>query len=320
MTERTLTDYFNSYFMMDQDSDPVCREEPQYVLFLYKRLLDMSGHEVSSSGLSEEGFERGVTDADILAACGVISPDREAPEKKVTVTRVIYEVNFLRHVFSAERDVAEVKLGLTEKQIKALTLDDSRVGDCMNRRLYEYVSNALDPEGSGKFSGLEAKVYAYRNLYGGCDKLKDYPRLNSALQRMMNVTPDLALIYEVEGEACKHLKFVECKYMSDEDVYSKKEEKPRITQRYVQNMIGKFLCEKLLEEGKLCFDRTQLLHFKTRLQIAAAEAAKAALTPKAKKRKPKDPGPDGFDARPFEESILELESIVPEKWREEGLL
>jgi len=75
---------------------------------------------------------------------------------------------------------------------------------------------------------------------------------------MMNVKPDLCVLYESVGEL--RFRFIECKYLSDEDRYCMGD--ISFTQRQTQDLVAGFICEHFEFEGRrMAKDETLLLDF-----------------------------------------------------------
>lgn len=79
---------------------------------------------------------------------------------------------------------------------------------------------------------------------------------------MMNIKPDIAIIYERAGNV--YLRFLECKFESSEDRYSDSED-DSITQTKAQMWVGEFLCGQLkvkYEKKDLEWGDSKLIYFR----------------------------------------------------------
>lgn len=238
--ESNLSDFFNGYFQFENyEGEPICREERQYNLFLYKRLAEL--------------LEKGTpAEHPILAACGIGETGQT-----VVIHRIIYEVALMRDIFSAERRMRKKSWKNQKIHTPGGPLD------CFNKRLYEYVYRQLH--------GAKAEVPAadWKKVPAGvhlgtrtqCTGLERGP-MEKRLRQMMNAKPDLAILYSA-GEAGKkemahYLKFLECKYLSRVSVYKDALENGR-TQIEVQEDIGNFLCTRIADQIR--FSGVQLVIF-----------------------------------------------------------
>lgn len=250
--------YFEAYF---RPGEPVCREERQYTLFLYNRLLAIR------SRASTE-------DRKFLAACGITG-------EGLIIHSVLYEASFMRDIFWRER------------------ADQQRNGGgplCFNRLLYQFLSKT--EEGSNHIPadrnlGGRSGYAALKNRIADIQDEETNRRIeeeNQTMKQMMNARPDLAVLYEAGGK--KYMKFMECKYLSNEDVYH-----GGIKQTEIQAKIGRFLCEHV---SGLEFAGVQLIFFQSN-----------ANARKLKSKKYHEPG---------KTDVIDLKTLIPEYWQEENIL
>lgn len=198
--------YFNDYFAKD---NPVCREERQYALFLYQRLLNMVGNKTPK-------------EEKIFRACGLPT------DSDLEILSVAYEATYMRDIFWKDREQRKKN---NQKAYK-VPISDKESGECFNRKLYEFVKKEYNCE------DCASKVPANRNLGGKIKWENVNEKVASCFRQMMNSKPDIAIVYEYKSE--RYLKFLECKYLSG---VSNSE---GVTQLEIQRRICRFLCEDIL--------------------------------------------------------------------------
>lgn len=207
-----FTKYFQDYF---DPSYPVCREERQYAFFLCSKLMELIGIPTTA-------------DQDILTACGI-----GTHKQIVTLKSVLYEPSFLRDIFFRERKEHPQTL-------------------YFNRLLYQFVSNKTDCTGIPTNKNLGGKSGIVDLKKRECPEDQKTAEEDLNMKWMMNVKPDIAVIYEASEK--NHLKFIECKYFSKEDTYA-----GGIKQRKIQQKVSDFLCKHTGMES----DPVQLVVFRS---------------------------------------------------------
>ena len=96
-SDNPYLNYLNNYFGGKNDENPVCREERQYALFLYNKLLRIA----AESGLKDD------IDKKVLTACGLTEEDK--------ILSVYYEVAFMRDFYKRGRDELKTDLSFNKK-------------------------------------------------------------------------------------------------------------------------------------------------------------------------------------------------------------
>ncbi len=112
----------------------------------------------------------------------------------------------------------------------------------LTRRFKIFLSNLPQLNGheipKPALSGTEEKMGKHPNRWATPHALARW---------MMNCKPDLAVVERSKDGVTLH--FVECKYWSREDVYSTKDSEFSLSQTEVQELVLRFLCDKLLTYG-----------------------------------------------------------------------
>ena len=243
-SENDFEKYFEDYFAED---NPVCREERQYALFLYNRLLDMVGKDITEDDI-------------ILEACGL------SGKKGLKILRVAYEATYMRDIFYHSREAMnEVN---KEWRLNELSNGES----CFNRELYEYIKSLPKDKINEKAIPDESKIFAYRNLGGVIDWQGVDSDFVDWVRAMMNAKPDIAILYQAdnnteeesdnnstEKKPEKYLKFIECKYESPEGTYGES----KIKQTDAQEQICNFVCKRILKKETVTPDGVNIVRFKS---------------------------------------------------------
>lgn len=204
--------FFEEYFAKE---NPVCREERQYALFLYSRLLQM----VEQKNLKDDV---------ILTACGLPT------DEELRIQSVAYEATYMRDFFWKDRERRERRQAKEKKKLDyEKKLEKKNPEDCFNRKLYEYVRMQLEKEGVDCEKVL-SQIPRNKNLGGKIEWGNVDERIVKCFREMMNSKPDIAIYYEYKGE--KYLKFLECKYLSNVKKYGE------VSQLEIQSRICDFLC------------------------------------------------------------------------------
>lgn len=223
-----MKEFFEEYFA---EENPVCREERQYALFLYSRLLQMVE-------------QKNPKDDVILKACGLPT------EEELCIRSVAYEATYMRDFFWKDRELREERKAQEKKKLDyEETLGKEGQEDCFNRKLYEYVRKQLKEEGIDCKTSI-SQIPRNRNLGGKIKWEKVDEKMVKYFRRMMNSKPDIAIYYEYNGK--EYLKFLECKYLSRET------NQEGVSQVVIQSQICDFLCEWMGIESM----GSQLVQFK----------------------------------------------------------
>ena len=262
---------FNEYFY-SYNNKPVCREERQYALFLYNRLLNMVDKEYKDINDEDKELFKKIF-------------GKELNNSKIL--RVYYEVSFLRDFFKKGRDELKNHLNFNKK-LYDYVLDIFYNKNCKYglSDLFESIDyysslNKKDMSLSHSmnihnFEKIQSFIPLLDKNYGSIEKdsvnYNDIPYfMMKLMQTMMNSKPDIGIIYEKNGN--KYLKFIECKYVSKESpvhlLNIKCDNKDKsfrkksyiLRQTQVQYYIADFICRKLIGESKLKADMPLLLNF-----------------------------------------------------------
>lgn len=253
-------------FLCDKYS--ICREERQYVVFLYNILRKYATLE-SRKREGEENADR-VNVKKIFESCGL--------KDDAFIDYVFYEPAFLRDFFERYNRLrlskeSEWPERLLNKSFScSLSKGESARKEDFNTKLIQYVYEQKKKEKNEtrkievEYSGRECNLGQNNNKL--CfEKLKIYDLENNQtislndnekkwikhrVKWMMNAQPDIALIYHLgeEESAKKFLLFIECKFTSKESSYryevdSESNEKEHVKQGEIQWMIADFLCSCL---------------------------------------------------------------------------
>ncbi len=271
-------EYLNNYFG-GKEIKPICREERQFALFLYNKLLNMVGKDYES-----------IEDNDKDIYLKIFDLDKEnIPDNTPKLLNVYYEVTFMRDFLEQE------KLKYKGKNNQYLK-NDMNGKKSFNHKLYDFTLKMFydDKEKNGIFS---SKLYSIYNNY---ENLKNYtvlPKINYGskakdnedknnknnvlpifirkfMRAMMNSKPDIGLIY-LDSVGKKHLKFLECKYLSPEgavqlidDKNNDKDNKTEyeniqyvLPQTVIQFFIADFICNYIMKGSGLVSDCPTVVNF-----------------------------------------------------------
>ena len=280
--------YINDYFYKNKNrnensnkneiiNEPVCREERQYALFLYNRLLNMVDKKFETLSIDDQHLFRKIFNQN---------------KKNIKILRVYYEVSFLRDFFKKGNLELKDYLNFNKKlydYVLSIFYDDKEKHSLSKlfESIIQYHQNLpnfndeyekyLPSKNSDIFNSLKSFLpLSYRN-YGSITKkdvnnIKDIPSfVIKLMQTMMNSKPDIGIIYEIQRK--KYLKFIECKYISREgstnlldincDNKNKKDLKfPYILrQTHIQYYIADFVCKELIGNNRIEADIPLLLKF-----------------------------------------------------------
>ena len=192
-----------------QNEYSISREERQYALFLYNILRKYRKSKTRKSEKIKQLFN----------ACQIPAT--------AEIKQVFYEVTFMRDFFERNRRIVlgkNNKEKLLQKSFSPIKYEIS-AKDSFNNKLIQYVCSKGEP-----YLGEE------HNL--GHNKIDcDIPeKCNNIIRYMMNVKPDIAVIYKKKG--IRNLLFLECK----ESLYLKGEK-----QTEIQWKVADFLCNYYLK-------------------------------------------------------------------------
>lgn len=228
--------YFLNYF---NGENSICREERQYALFLYIKLLSL----INKENLTDD-------DIYLLRACINLKFNNKINESKIKILSVAYEATFMRDIFEADRFSRFEEFWSQKKRAvntAAVTIEKYGYG---YESIKEFI-NSYVPKSENYFnvkllkyiykdnkSSLPDKIHYNINYANGNQMLEDYCEKAKV---MMKAKPDLSIIFEInkEGTTKKYLQFIETKYLSDESRNGEN------TQTENQNDICKFLCENI---------------------------------------------------------------------------
>lgn len=231
------------------DKYSICREERQYVLFLYNVLR------YYSTPKSREGK---MDVQKIFTACGL-------DEEVVVVEHVFYEATFMRDFFERNRRLRYSSEEDWESKLlnKEFTPNNENSEiESFNKELIQFVYKKMCEERKIEAGELEIdspeidrnlgqNMKEFEKIKIGKGELdeRDIEWIKYRVKWMMNAQPDIVVVYHKREEKTrKYLLFIECKFLSDESSYpfylgNIKEE--NVKQRQVQWMIAKFLCNYL---------------------------------------------------------------------------
>lgn len=196
---------------------------------------------------------------DIFTACHI-------PENAY-IDHIFYEAAFMRDFFERNRRFALSKNYSEERLAKILFQAKFSPGQCeitpnesFNAKLIQYVYGQEHKEHenvveySGKEYNLGQNTIDFEKLLINGREVPDNEKdwLKYKIKWMMNAKPDIAVIYHTVEDNLECLLFIECKFDSDENLYSytdKKGNTKSMGQREVQWNIAEFLCSCYLHSG-----------------------------------------------------------------------
>ena len=274
-------EYLNNYFGgKDKEGNeikPICREERQYALFMYNKILEL---------VQKEQSDYNDNDKILLGNLGL--------DVNSKILNVYYEVTFMRDFIFKEKinkgkdfndslyNYIKDKIQ-NDCQLKWLTLKDE-IEHLMDKdkEKYKYIlsdyklnkDNPFNIKNFGKESiyktvnyGSSVKGKIKHNIEGISDKLDKSDKeewhysVRILMRAMMNSKADIGILY-LDKEKKYHLKFIECKYESDESdvrlLPLKKDdsiEKPFVLrQTVIQYFICDFICNKICNKENFIAD------------------------------------------------------------------
>ena len=207
-------------------ADSICREERQYALYLNNVLM---GTKKIKNSDSKEILKK------ILSACGL-------PED-AHVDHVFYEAAFMRDLFNDDKETHEKNKTPSE-------FNDTLLKYICEEKKVRTLFNIIPGIPTQLPKDIPAEALKYHLGAGvGQETLSDskYLGLKFVARVMMNAKPDIAVIYHRGKPSEKYLHFIECKYLSSEDIYKQDGMEQTINQTTAQRWIAHFLCDKILE-------------------------------------------------------------------------
>jgi len=200
----------------------ICREERQYAVLLYNVLRYYRKPERRGTGEIKRIFK----------SCRIPA--------EAEIIQVFYEATFMRDFFERNRRIILGKYDEKKLMQKTFTPSEYKVDneDSFNYKLIQYVHGycSKEPNKNESLLFLDKERNLGRNEI--CTEISEYEKY--IIRCMMEVKPDIAVIYMVKGE--KYLLFLECKFGSAEAFYEGK-----AGQREIQWRIADFLCKYYLE-------------------------------------------------------------------------
>ncbi len=199
-----------------QDSHSICREERQYALFLYNILCRYGSAKMRKSLKNEKKTKI----EHIFQVCRLKNAEK--------IGQVFYEASFTRDFF-----------------YRSKTANNGNFNDALIHYIYKEIMGCDGPiKYVGKVNNLGHNQLEREDL---SPKIQDgqFEKLRFKAKCMMNVKPDIAVLYEENGR--RYFLFLECKFETKEKPYKDKKTAMKLSQREVQWMVADFLC-------KYCFE------------------------------------------------------------------
>lgn len=217
----------------------ICREERQYAVFLYNIIRKYHAH---ASRSNHDRIHEVITET-----CGI-------PEK-ADIKHVFYEVTFMRDFFERNRRI--YWKGSAEEKLLQKSFSPSEreleVENSFNDKLFRYVCKCEDVKVSESFRWKQPEDNMGQNKIEIPDDMEQIQSdiIQSVIREMMNVTPDIAVIYSIAEKDTdgqykpdkNYLLFLECKFESNESSYES-----GYKQSEIQGKIADFLCNYYLKE------------------------------------------------------------------------
>lgn len=267
-------EYLNNYFG-GKEIKPICREERQYALFLYNKLLNMVGKDYNSIEDNDKDIYLKIFDLD----------EKHLPKHTPKLLKVYYEVTFMRDFLEQEKQIYENDNDLLEKVKKSKSSFNHKLFDFVKENSNDLLKHIDKKSENNKIISDEiekSNCYINKNLYSICPNINycskasdddyqnfknEFPFISSYMSAMMNSKADLGIRYIVlkDNKEIEHLKLIECKYLSEVDKPNLLEKiggKFYISQCAIQYYITKFICEKLFPKSAIVADYTLLVNFR----------------------------------------------------------
>ena len=233
-SDNTYLNYLNNYFGKFDESgklveSPVCREERQYALFLYNKLLSL---------VKKDSYDK--EDKGLLEKIGL--------NKNAKILKVYYEVTFMRDFFYKNKcEKIHNFNGLLFKFVELL-LNNKYINDSIREEIDKLIDSPLNDINYGSNSKKNKEFK------------QNFPIVSRFISAMMNNKADIGILYE-DLENKRHLKLIECKYESGVDVYDFGNNF-KMPQYVIQYYITKFICEKLFPKDEVKAEYPVLVSFK----------------------------------------------------------
>lgn len=237
-------EYLNNYFggknENNEEIKPICREERQFALFLYNKLLNMVGKDYES-----------IEDNDKDIYLKIFDLDKEnIPDNTPKLLKVYYEVTFMRDfLFRVKNQQNTFNNALFE-------FVTDRIKNCCDFKDEKIINDITNIQNSKQLN-------IYNNIdYGGrSEKRKEIncDLIIKFMSAMMKSKADLGILYKIGDE--NYLKLIECKYESGVDEYDFGNNF-KMPQYVIQYYITKFICEKLFPKNAIVADCTLLVNFR----------------------------------------------------------
>ena len=273
--------YLNNYFGNENGDNPVCREERQYALFLYNKLL----------GMVDKQYKEIEVDKDKEIFCKIFGfeDDETAEKSNIVIKNVYYEVTFMRDFFYKEKNnsSSDFNKNLFEYVLEKFKGENNCLSHLFkineNTSVLEIIESqhitVFPKEAYNNYNNVEKYKVICDINYGS--NAKDGEKTNilpcfirKFMRSMMNSKPDIGIIFEKQDK--KYLKFIECKYLSPEGyvklieikVYQnmKKDNLFKdfsfiIPQTVIQYFIADFICNKILKGSGISPDSPSIVKF-----------------------------------------------------------
>ena len=261
--KNSFKDFINYYFLKEDnkvnDKLPAyCREERQFALFLYNYLLKIVENNQGKVDQNDK----------VIKACGLSGAEK--------IKSVYYEVAFMRDFLHKEKYNANSNFNnelfkyikskiVDDKDLKWL-IDPDKVKKLFDKYILADYKNELK-ENPFNIYNYNNKYEARSNVNYGSnvkDSVKDkgvevdtlpyYIRI--LMRAMMNSKADIGIIY-LDKDNNYHLKFIECKYESDESdvrlLPLKKDGSIKqpfvLRQTVIQYFITEFICNEICNKN-----------------------------------------------------------------------
>lgn len=246
---------------LKSEGKPICREERQYALFFYNALLDVKRKRNWEAIL--EFMDN--NEAKVKQLLGLDYDElNKIKLEDIHIKQVFYEATLMRDLFHFCDDKNEFNKKLLDF---VLTYSDQSVSLCLDeseRNNYiEALSGSAHFGSSSKSNKLPQEVRklilkdpedSKKGRKAFKNNEKEYfiaSRLQLA-KYMMNATPDILVVYTIDGINQVYVRAIECKYESGigtyEDIFGKR----RPLQIFVQRLIMTFLFGAEIIEKEKC--------------------------------------------------------------------
>ena len=266
--KNSFKNFINYYFLKPQQSEnenknklpAYCREERQYALFLYNKILDMVNKRIYDK-----------EDINLLEHLGL--------EVKAKILQVYYEVAFMRDFLDKEKNNSESKFNkclfdyVLEKFGINNNFDNVKKENKENKD--DILSTLFKDDNDKNYDFLKNYKVIPNINYGSNAKDDDGEGrtlpvfIRKFMRAMMNSKPDIGLIYlNSEGKKC--LKFLECKYLSPEGAVQLIDDKEKnsldakkyvLPQTVIQFFIAEFICRYVMKGSNIWPNYPSIINF-----------------------------------------------------------